>query len=175
VVARHQQRFVLHREKDGLGDAEDLGPGEHRMFMTRIDGPMSNEQRKHFEEMRKEFMKHRGEWEKMARDGRKMALAMADMRAHMPEVSNDCDQAGGDVTRSWTDKDGREHIVICERRIREQAQLGQREAQMAKGQAAMALRDARASIAAAREMTDSVRREVLADLDREIARLDAEP
>jgi len=173
-VERHEQRLVLHREGSDAGDG-DHGPAERHMFTMRIDGPLSKEQNKHFEAMRKEFMKNRGDWGKMAKDGHKMALAMTDMRAHMPIVSSDCDQAGGEMTRSWTDKDGRQHVVICERLVREQAQLGQREAQMAQGQAAMALRDARAAIAEAREMTDSVRQEVLADLDREIARLDAQP
>jgi hypothetical protein len=40
--------------------------------------------------------------------------------------------------------------------------------------ARMGLRQARETIAANAEMSDSVKREVLADLDREIARLDAE-
>jgi beta-lactamase regulating signal transducer with metallopeptidase domain len=174
-VERHEQRFVLHRDGGEAGDGGDADPTERHVFTMRVDGPLSKEQRKHFEAMRKELMKNRGDWAKMARDGHKMALAMADMRAHMPIVSRDCDKAGGEMTRSWTDNDGREHVVICERRVREQAQAGEREALMAKGQAAMALRDARAAIAEAREMTDSVRQEVLADLDREIARLDARP
>ena len=171
---RHVQRFMLHHDGDSAGDVNDLGPGEHHEFVMRVDGPMSAEQKKHFEEMRKEWMKKGAEWQKMAKDHQKMALAMADMRAHMPMVSNDCDQAGGDVSRSWTDNNGREHVVICERRIREEAQRGAHEAQMAQGQAAMALRDARETIARTTDITDSVRREVLADLDREIARIDAE-
>lgn len=174
-IERHEQRFVLRHRDDQAGALDDdLGPGEHHVFTMRVDGPLTPEQRKHFEEMRKEWMKKGAEWQKMAKDHQKMALAMADMRAHMPEVSNDCDQAGGDATRSWTDRDGRQHVVICERRIREEAQMGQREARMAQGQAAMALRDARATIASTRDMSDSVRQEVLADLDREIARIDAE-
>ncbi|HSQ96268.1 MAG TPA: M56 family metallopeptidase [Croceibacterium sp.] len=173
-IERREQKFVLRHDGDHPGEVNDLGPGEHHMMVMRVDGPMSAEQKKQFEEMQKEWEKKGAEWQKMAKDHQKMALAMSDMRAHMPQVSNDCDQAGGDVSRSWTDNNGREHVVICERRIREQAQMGQHEAQMAQGQALMALRDARTTIATTKDMSDSVRQEVLADLDREIARLTAQ-
>jgi phage host-nuclease inhibitor protein Gam len=47
-------------------------------------------------------------------------------------------------------------------------------AQMAVPRAMMGLRQAREAIAANSEISASVRQEVLADLDREIARLEAE-
>jgi beta-lactamase regulating signal transducer with metallopeptidase domain len=159
---RHVQRFVLRHTGDPAV-ADDLGPGERHQFVMRVDGPLTPEQKKRFEEMRKEWEKKGAEWREMGDEQRRMALAMA---ANAPEISTDCDKAGSEGTRSWTDDSGRKHVVICERRIRQQAEFAGR-------QAGRSLRQARAAIVAA-EMSDSVKREVLADLDREITRLEAE-
>jgi hypothetical protein len=104
----------------------------------------------------------------MAKRQQALALAFADKA---PEVSTDCAQAGGSMTRSWTDSDGRQHIVICEREIRNSADI---QARMSETHARMGLRQAREAIAANGAMSASVKQEVLADLDREIARLEAE-
>jgi hypothetical protein len=161
-IERHV--YKIHRE----GDHADKG--EHRMFVMR-DGAFSDAQRKHFEEMSREWAKKgaewqakSGEWEKMAKQHRQMALAMAE---HMPVVSTDCDKAGGSASRSWTDDSGRQHVVICERIIREQAR-------MAQGQASVGLRMAREAIAHNAEISASVRDQVLAELDQEIVRLEAQ-
>jgi hypothetical protein len=161
------ERHVIEMHRDG-GKADK---GERRMFVMRSDGPLSEAQKKHFEEMRREWEKKgaewkekSGEWEKMAKDHRKMALAMAE---HMPDVSTDCDKAGGSGSRSWTDDSGRQHVVICERIIRQQAR-------MAEGQASMGLRMAREAIAHNAEISASVRDQVLAELDQEIVRLEAQ-
>jgi beta-lactamase regulating signal transducer with metallopeptidase domain len=169
---RRVQKFVLRHPGDTPVVA---GPGERHEFVWRVDGPMSKEQQKHFEKMRKEWEKKGAEWEKqagkwqeMAKRQQALALAFADKA---PEVSTDCAQAGGSMTRSWTDSDGRQHIVICEREIRNSADI---QARMSETHARMGLRQAREAIAANGAMSASVKQEVLADLDREIARLEAE-
>jgi hypothetical protein len=163
-IERHVQTFKIHRE------GERANRDEHRVIVTR-DGPFSEVQRKHFEEMSREWARKgaewqakSGEWEKMAKEHRKMALAMAE---RMPDVSTDCDKAGGSASRSWTDDSGRQHVVICERIIRQQARR-------AEGQASMGLRMAREAIAQNAEISASVRDQVLAELDQEIVRLEAE-
>jgi hypothetical protein len=170
---RHVQRFVLQHGDDDDGNAEDGQPAksERRMFVFNADGPLSPEQEKRFEEMRKEWEKKGAEWRKMGEEQRKMALALA---ANMPEVSTDCDKAGSEGARSWTDDSGRKHVVICERIIRDHARMAERQARLALPHAAMSLRGARAMIANNEDISDSVKREVLADLDREIARLESE-
>jgi beta-lactamase regulating signal transducer with metallopeptidase domain len=162
-AARHVERVVVR--KDGKGNAH-----EQRVFVMRTDGPMSAEQRKHFEEMRKEWEKKGAEWRKMGDEHRRMALAFADM----PEVSQDCANAGENGTRSWKDDKGRQHVVVCERIIRDRAQMAEREGRLALPRAMMGLRGAREMIANNADMSASVKQEVLADLDREIARLEAE-
>jgi beta-lactamase regulating signal transducer with metallopeptidase domain len=163
-IERHVQTFKIHRE------GERANRDEHRVIVTR-DGPFSEVQRKHFEEMSREWARKgaewqakSGEWEKMAKEHRKMALAMAE---RMPDVSTDCDKAGGSASRSWTDDSGRQHVVICERIIRQQARR-------AEGQASMGLRMAREAIAHNQAISASVRDQVLAELDQEIVRLEAE-
>jgi beta-lactamase regulating signal transducer with metallopeptidase domain len=163
-IERHVQTFNIHRE------GERANRDEHRVIVTR-DGPFSEVQRKHFEEMSREWARtgaewqaKSGEWEKMAKEHRKMALAMAE---RMPDVSTDCDKAGGSASRSWTDDSGRQHVVICERIIRQQARR-------AEGQASMGLRMAREAIAHNQAISASVRDQVLAELDQEIVRLEAE-
>ena len=156
-IERHVQTFKIHRE------GERANRDEHRVIVMR-DGPMSEAQRKHFEEMGREWDKKGAEWEKMAKEHQKMALAMAEQ---VPDVSTDCDKAGGSGSRSWTDDSGRQHVVICERIIRQQAR-------MAEGQASMGLRRAREAIAHNDAISASVRDQVLAELDQEIVRLEAE-
>ncbi|MGZ3171860.1 MAG: M56 family metallopeptidase [Croceibacterium sp.] len=170
-IERREQKFVLRHDGDHPGEVNDLGPGEHHMMVMRVDGPMSAEQKKHFEEMRKEWEKKGAEWQKMAKDHQKMAFAMA---GKIPEVSTDCDKTEGSASRSWTDDSGREHVVICKRIIRDQARMGEQQAMMAQGHAMMSLRMARNAVAGNDEMSASVKQEVLADLDKEIARLEAD-
>jgi bla regulator protein blaR1 len=157
-IERHV--YKIHR------DADDAHQGEHRMIVMRTDGPISEAQRKHIEEMSREWAKKgrewrekAGDWQKMAREQRQFALA------HVPEVSTDCDKAGGSGSRSWTDDSGRQHVVICERIIRQHAE-------MAQGQASMGLRMAREAIAHNDEISASVRDQVLAELDQEIERIE---
>jgi len=161
---------VFKLAHDGDGDSEDLGPGEHHMMVMRIDGPMSAVQKRHFDEMRKEWEKKGAEWQKVAKDHQKMAFAMA---GNIPEFSTDCDKTEGSASRSWTDDSGRQHVVICERMVRQQAPMGEQQAMIAQGHAMMSLRMARNAVAGNDEMSASVKQEVLADLDKEIARLEA--
>jgi beta-lactamase regulating signal transducer with metallopeptidase domain len=154
-VERHV--FKLHRD----GNEADAGKREQHMFVMRTDGPLTPEEKRKFEAMRREWEKKGAEWRKMAEEQRTFALA------HVPEISTSCDQAGESGTRSWTDDSGREHVVICQRIIRQNAQVAQ-------GQALLSLRGARNMIAGNSDISDSVKREVLSDLDNEIARLEAE-
>jgi beta-lactamase regulating signal transducer with metallopeptidase domain len=172
-VQREERTIVLRN-----GDDRDHRNVERHRFVFETDGPLSKEQQKHFDEMRKEWekkgaewQKKAGEWQKMAADQQRFALAFAD---RAPDVSTDCDKTDGSASRSWTDNDGRQHIVICERIVRDQARMAEHMALNGMDHARMGLRQARETIAANAEMSDSVKHEVLADLDREIARLDAE-
>jgi len=159
------QRFELRRDGD---EDNHRGPGEQRTFVMGVDGPMSKEQQKQFEKMRKEWEKRGAEWRAHAEEWRKLGEQQRQFAlAHVPEVSTDCDKAGGDGARSWTDDGGRQHIVLCQRVIRDHAQ-------MAMGQATMGLRMARNAIANNPEISASVRNEILGELDREIVRLEAE-
>lgn len=163
--APHPQvhRFELRRGPDGKDDRR-----EQQIFVFRSDGPLTEAQRKQFEAMRKDWEKQGAEWRAHADEWRKMAETQRQFAlAHMPEVSTDCDKAGEDGTRSWTDDSGRRHVVICQRIIRDRAD-------MAKGHALMSLRMARNAIAGNDAVGDSVKQEVLADLDKEIARLEAD-
>jgi beta-lactamase regulating signal transducer with metallopeptidase domain len=159
-IERHVHTFKL--------DGDKAGKGERRMFVTRTDGPLSEAQRKHFEEMSREWAKKGAEWRKQAGDWEKLAKEQRQFAlAHVPEVSSDCDKAGEDGARSWTDDSGRQHVVICQRIIREHAR-------MAQGQASMGLRMAREAIAHNDAISASVRDQVLAELDQEIVRLEAQ-
>ncbi len=158
--------FKLVREGGDLADAGKEGDkGEKHMLVMRTEGPLTEEQKKHLEEMRRQWEKQ-GNWKERSAELQKMQMAFADMREHMPEVSMDCDKTGGSISRSWTDKGGHQHIVVCERVAREYAREGE-------DQALLSLRGARASIAGNSDMSDSVKQEVLSDLDKEIARLEA--
>jgi beta-lactamase regulating signal transducer with metallopeptidase domain len=163
-VERQVHVFKLSRDGDVDADGEQ---GEKHVFVLRSDGPLSEAQKQHFEEMRREWEKKGAEWrvkwEKLAGEQRKLAVAFADSA---PEVSTDCDKAAGSASRSWTDDSGRQHVVICERIIRDRAR-------MAQGQALLSLRGARNMIAGNSDMSASVKQEVLAELDKEIARLEA--
>lgn len=170
---KNVQVFKIKR-KDGA-DGEQV-------FAIRADHKLSEAQRRKFEEMGKKFASE--DWEKFAERQAKMAEKMAESQAqwtirlrdmdkeiaahmasvedHMPLVEERCDDKGT-TTREWTDDKGRKHIMICEREIQ----------RVAMNSAAMGLRQARASIAANREMSADVRDEVLQELDAEIERIES--
>jgi hypothetical protein len=81
----------------------------------------------------------------------------ADAARYAPEVVESCDE--GEMRRTTT-ADGRPRVVICQREITEMVRSS--------------LRTARESIAHTRAISEEVRREVLRDLDEEIAQLDRE-
>jgi len=137
-----------------------LPEGEHRTFEFRDVRPLSEEQRKRFEEMARDFEKRGAEFEVMAREHEGRALAMA---ARAPRVIQRCDE-GSEGVNETVDDSGKKTIIICERRIEERAKLG----------ALGGLRGARAMIAGNRELSAEARDEILRDLDREIARIESE-
>lgn len=101
--------------------------------------------------------------QRMAVQGEEIAERMARMQAQMPLVETRCD--GEDTpTRSWTDENGRQRIVICERAIERHALRS----------AVFGLRQARASISVNRELDAEVRADILEDLDKEIERIERE-
>lgn len=92
----------------------------------------------------------------------------AEIRRTVPnvDIANGCEEGRNVTRRETVDADGRRHIRvrICEAQIEAQAH-----------QAARAgLIVARAQIANAVKMSDKIKADVLRDLDREIARMDAE-
>ena len=143
-----------------IHDGEELPEGERRMFEFRDVRPLSDEQRQRFEEMARDFEKRGAEFEVMAREHEGRALAMA---ARAPRVIQRCDEGTESVTETVGDS-GKKTIIICERRIEERARLG----------ALGGLRGARAMIANNRELSASVRDEILQELDSEIARIERE-
>lgn len=154
------ERLVVRQGPDGKR--------VERKFVLRSDGPLTEEQQKHFEQMAREWQKKGAEWQAQAGEWRKNAGEQRQFAlAHVPEVSTDCANAGTEGTRSWTDDSGRQHVVICERIIHDRAD-------MAQARALMSLRMARGTVAGNEAMSASVKQEVLADLDKEIARLEAE-
>jgi hypothetical protein len=127
--------------------------------------PLSEEQRAHLEEMGREMEELRIEIVGKSGEMRAHALAMADAHRDMPEVVERCDS--DQPVSHATLPDGRKRIVICQRAI-------ERQAHGARRHALGGLRQARGAIAHNPEMSASVKAEVLADLDQEIARLEAE-
>jgi beta-lactamase regulating signal transducer with metallopeptidase domain len=174
---RQVHRYVVRRGGDGKE--------QRQVFVFDSDHPLTEAQRKHFEAMSKEWEQKGAEWRvkgaewqakadewrKMAEKQQHFALAFAD---NVPDVSRDCDKAGENGSRQWKDDKGRQHIVICERVLRDRADMAERQARLAVPRAMMGLRGAREMIANNADMSESVKREVLGDLDREIARLEAE-
>jgi hypothetical protein len=98
--------------------------------------------------------------ERWGPEQRERAIALGEAaRRNAPVVIESCDEGSQGVTPSTTD-DGRQRIVICQKRINAGARSG--------------LRQAREAIARNREMSDEVRSEVLRDLDKEIERIERE-
>lgn len=92
---------------------------------------------------------------------RTIALAMAEAksaRAAAPHVMmmNKCDGDNSEPSATFTDKDGKQTVVICKSRIFAQARSG--------------LEEARAEIAADKDIPEETRKQVLETLDRQIAR-----
>lgn len=99
--------------------------------------------------------------EQFAAQAEARALAWSDAARRAPEVVESCDR---NERRRATTADGRPRIVICEREIEAQAHAG----------AMAGLRSARASIAGNRQISQELRREILDELDDEIAQLERE-
>jgi bla regulator protein blaR1 len=97
--------------------------------------------------------------EQWGREFGERQAAQARAFAMAPEVIHSCDE--GEQGRT-TIAHGSPRVVICQRAIEARAMA----------QASSSLRAARASIAGSRAMSESVRREVIEELDEEIARLE---
>ena len=99
--------------------------------------------------------------ERLAPLARESALAGEHARlaiARAPRVVMNCD--GAEDVSETTSPDGKRVIKICRQRIN--------------GHALSGIRAARDQVARSTEMSESVRKEVLESLDREIARIEAE-
>ena len=153
------RQFTMRRGGPDLAPLPEFPRMEFREF-GKID-PDDPEFRARLEAWQVEMDKWRAEmaerWGPEQRD-RMMALGEA-ARRNAPLVVESCDEGNQGVSRSTTD-DGRQRIVICQKRINAGARSG--------------LRQAREAIARNREMSDEVRREVLRDLDQEIERIERE-
>jgi beta-lactamase regulating signal transducer with metallopeptidase domain len=144
------------------------GEGDHPRIVRHAElrgESLSEEQRAHFEAMAEEMEDLRKEMAAKSGEIRAHALAMAEAGRNVPEVVEGCD-FDEPVSHSIL-PDGRKRIVICERAIERQARDGMR-------QALAGLRQARGSVARNTAMSASVKAEFLKDLDKEIARLEAE-
>jgi hypothetical protein len=155
--------FRFRREGDG-----PMPDGERHIFRFENDRELTAEQKQRFEEMAKRYQGR--DWEEFAEKQAEMAIRMAELHKTAPIVETDCDGDDKDTTtRSWTDKDGRQRIVICERNIE---RMAARSAEQALRGAAMGLRQARSSIASNRQIDAEIRDEILEDLDEEIQRIE---
>ena len=135
--------------------------------MPRLDFDASgNPVDAEFEARMEEFGRAMERWgeefgETFAAQAEAQALAWVDAANRAPEVVQSCDPS---ERRALTTADGRPRIVICEREITARAQAG----------ALAGLRGARAAIAGNGRMSGHVQREILEDLDSEIARLESD-
>lgn len=143
--------FKLHRG-EGEGPMPD---GERHVFRFSGDGPFSEAQLKEFEVLGRKFDEK--EWAGLAERQARLAERMAELHDKMPVIEMSCEN-GEDGTRSWSDEQGRKHVIICERAVIAKAAFG--------------LRQARGAIAANREISREVRDEVLKELDAEIMRIE---
>lgn len=110
------------------------------------------------EKWAQDWEKYGEEW---ARWGEQYGAHVAEhARRNAPEVVVSCDDGADQPVRTSHTADGRPLIQICERDMHRLAHSS--------------LRNARNSIAGNREMSEEVRREVLRDLDEEIANLERE-
>ena len=71
-------------------------------------------------------------------------------------VMNSCNGDSDEPTSTFTDKDGKQVVMICKTRIMSHARSG--------------LEEARAEIAADKDIPEDTRKQVLETLDRQIAR-----
>jgi beta-lactamase regulating signal transducer with metallopeptidase domain len=145
--------------------AEGRGHSPEVRHLQRHREPLSEEQRAHLEEMGKEMEELRIEMAGKSGEMRAHALAMTEAHRNMPEIVERCDS--DEPVSHTTLPDGRKRIVICQRAIERQARDSMRHA-------LGGLRQARGTIAHNTEMSASVRAKVLAELDTEIARIEAE-
>jgi hypothetical protein len=145
--------------------AEGQGHSPEVRHLQRHREPLSEEQRAHLEEMGKEMEQLRIEMAGKSDEMRAHALALAGTHRKMPEIVERCDS--DEPVSHTTLPDGRKRIVICQRAIERQARNSMRHA-------LGGLRQARGTIAHNTEMNASVRAKVLAELDTEIARIEAE-
>lgn len=172
---RQVQTFVLQREgTDGKPEVRHFtfhrtGPNAPMPTMPRMEfhdwgDPTDPEFEQRMEEWSEQMEKwgeeYGKQWEEWAEDQSEQALAWSEhARRNAPEVVHSCDEREPRVTA-----DGRTRVVICQREIESRA----------RAQAQAGLRQARATIAANREISEAVRREILVDLDEEIERIERE-
>ncbi len=165
---RQIYRFALSR--DGAGPPNPPNPPappaprfEFRGLGDPTDPDFEASMEKFEREMEK-WSREMEDWgekfgEQYAAQAESYALAAAEAGRRMPEVVESCD--AGERARTTT-ADGRPRIVICEREIEAMAHAG----------ALAGLRGARASIAHNSQIGKDVQREILADLDDEIERIE---
>jgi beta-lactamase regulating signal transducer with metallopeptidase domain len=146
------RQFTLRRE----GDAPPIPPmpAPPRFEFHGWADPTDPE----FEARMEEFGRQMEAWgkkfgEQYAAQATAQATALA--ARHAPEVVQSCDE---NEQRQALTEDGRPRVVICQRQVELAARTG--------------LRSARDTIAHNRAISDSVRAEILRDLDREIARIE---
>jgi hypothetical protein len=148
------RQFTLRRE----GDAPPVPPvpAPPRFEFHGWADPTDPE----FEAKMEEFGRQMEAWgkqfgEQYAAQAQATAQATALAVRHAPEVVQSCDE---NEQRQALTEDGRPRVVICQRQVELAARTG--------------LRSARDTIAHNRAISDSVRAEILRDLDREIARIE---
>jgi beta-lactamase regulating signal transducer with metallopeptidase domain len=148
------RQFTLRRE----GDAPPVPPvpAPPRFEFHGWADPTDPE----FEAKMEEFGRQMEAWgkqfgEQYAAQAQATAQATALAVRHAPEVVQSCDE---NEQRQALTEDGRPRVVICQRQAELAARTG--------------LRSARDTIAHNRAISDSVRAEILRDLDREIARIE---
>ncbi|WP_095011184.1 M56 family metallopeptidase [Tsuneonella mangrovi] len=145
----HEVRKIVFVDKDGKRQEWDSKKFDQEMQKMQIELKNHNVDRR---EIEIQVRQARADAEQARADAdQAMREAMADQKVFMADCNG--------KQQTWTDKDGRKVERICIKQVMASALEG--------------IRQAREEIANDNDMSDSVRKQVLESLDREIARMSA--
>jgi beta-lactamase regulating signal transducer with metallopeptidase domain len=131
---------------------------EHGERQRELALERAEQARERGEQQREQALERAEQTRELAEQARAAALASVQVAVAAPVVVRTCDES--DRGRGATTSDGRTRIDLCGIKVRSMVM------------ARSSLRDARNAIANNQDISDSVRRDVLDDLDEEIERLE---
>lgn len=86
-------------------------------------------------------------------------------------VMSGCTPGSSEMVETSEDKEGRQKVVICHKRIADASRAGMEEARAGLAEARAGLEEARAEIARDKDLSEATRQQVLRTLDNQIERL----